>query len=469
MVALGLAIGIGLVMIVSATSAGVKTAQSQVLHSLYGVGTDITVTKTASPGTGGKLHFGGFGSSSSSQSSTGRKIARDSLRTTPGEGTLPSSDVTKVAKLTDVSAASGGLVLTDTAFTGTIPSSSSTAGKTPANGSTGTGGPSFNISSVTVEGIEITSSGVGPLESSEVTKGAFFSSTEKDSDVAIVSSSYAKSDKLRLGSTLTVGSAHVKVIGIADVTSGSDVYLPLATAQKLSGDTDKVTDIYVSAKSASVVGSLASEVKTAVPKSTVATAASLAKEVTGSISSASNLATRLGKWLSIAALAVAFLLAGLLMASAVARRTRELGTLKAIGWRTRRLVRQVLGEGLVVGIAGGLVGILLGVAGSEVVSAVAPSLTATVGAPSTTGGGFAGAPVAGNGGRGRPFSTTGAASGHHGLTAVHTVLVHLSAPIQGGTLGIALALAVAGGLVAGGFGAWRAARLQPAAALRKVD
>ncbi len=467
MVALGLAIGIGLVMIVSATSAGVKTAQAQVLHSLYGVGTDVTVTKTATPGTFGKLHFGGFGSSSS-HGFTGRKIARDSLRTTPGQGTLPSSDVTKVARLSDVAAASGGLVLTDTTFTGTIPSSSSTAGRAPAAGSPGTGGPSFNISSVTVEGIEITSSGVGPLESSEVTKGTFFSSTEKTADVAVVSSSYAKSDKLHLGSTLTVGSSHVKVIGIADVSSGSDVYLPLATAQKLSGETDKVTDIYVSAKSASVVASLASEVEATVPKSTVATAATLAKEVTGSISSASNLATHLGKWLSIAALAVAFLLAGLLMVSAVTRRTRELGTLKAIGWRTKRLVRQVMGEGLVVGIAGGLIGILLGVVGSEVVTAAAPSLTATVGGPAA-GGGFAGAPVAGNGSRDGPFFPRGAASGRHGFTTAHTVLVHLSAPIQGGTLGIAVALAVAGGLVAGGFGAWRAARLQPAAALRKVD
>ena len=57
--AIGLALGVGLVITVTAAASGVKTAQSQVLHSLYGVGTDITVTKTATPGSGGPFRFGG--------------------------------------------------------------------------------------------------------------------------------------------------------------------------------------------------------------------------------------------------------------------------------------------------------------------------------------------------------------------------------------------------------------------------
>ena len=52
-ISIGFALGIGLVITVTAASAGVSQAQSQVLHALYGVGTDITVSKTASAGTGG--------------------------------------------------------------------------------------------------------------------------------------------------------------------------------------------------------------------------------------------------------------------------------------------------------------------------------------------------------------------------------------------------------------------------------
>jgi ABC-type antimicrobial peptide transport system permease subunit len=49
------------------------------------------------------------------------------------------------------------------------------------------------------------------------------------------------------------------------------------------------------------------------------------------------------------------------------------------------------------------------------------------------------------------------------------VTVYLHAPISVSLLAVAIALAVAGGLIAGGLGGWRAARLSPADALRRVD
>ena len=47
LIALGLGLGVGLVITVIAASAGVSDAQSTVLHSLYGIGTDLTITKPA--------------------------------------------------------------------------------------------------------------------------------------------------------------------------------------------------------------------------------------------------------------------------------------------------------------------------------------------------------------------------------------------------------------------------------------
>ena len=87
----------------------------------------------------------------------------------------------------------------------------------------------------------------------------------------------------------------------------------------------------------------------AVPRATVTTSPDLANEVTGSLSSASSLANDLGKWLAIAVLIAAFLLASLLTMAAVSRRLREFGTLKAIGWRSRRIVSQVMGESIALG------------------------------------------------------------------------------------------------------------------------
>src|SRR5215472_18596464 len=60
LIALGLALGVGLVITVTAASAGVRNAQTDVLHSLYGVGTDITVTQAPAAGAGrpGGFAFG---------------------------------------------------------------------------------------------------------------------------------------------------------------------------------------------------------------------------------------------------------------------------------------------------------------------------------------------------------------------------------------------------------------------------
>jgi len=46
-VASGLALGIALVIVVSSVSSGMEKAQGKVLQSLYGLGTDMTVTKAA--------------------------------------------------------------------------------------------------------------------------------------------------------------------------------------------------------------------------------------------------------------------------------------------------------------------------------------------------------------------------------------------------------------------------------------
>ncbi len=46
-VAAGLAIAIALVIVVNSLAAGVRDAQAQALESVYGVGTDLTVTGAA--------------------------------------------------------------------------------------------------------------------------------------------------------------------------------------------------------------------------------------------------------------------------------------------------------------------------------------------------------------------------------------------------------------------------------------
>jgi ABC-type antimicrobial peptide transport system permease subunit len=269
-----------------------------------------------------------------------------------------------------------------------------------------------------------------------------------------------------------VAGKNFKVVGIVSEPAGaspSDVYIPLAAAQSLTTPSmsGKVNSIYVAATSAADITTVSKEISKALPSASVTTSSNLASEVTGSLASTSSLANNLGKWLAIAVLIAAFLLASLLTMGAVSRRVREFGTLKALGWRSRRVIGQVMGEAIVMGIAGGIAGVGLGYLGATLVARLSPALSASVGQTtgSATPGGaraFGGGGGGLGGGGGGGFRRTTASTGH-------TVLVHLTAPVTIDAIVAAVLLAVAGGLIAGIFGGWRAARLRPAAALARVE
>jgi ABC-type antimicrobial peptide transport system permease subunit len=232
---------------------------------------------------------------------------------------------------------------------------------------------------------------------------------------------------------------------------------------------DKVTTVYVAANSAANISTVSKEISGLLPKATVTTSSSLASEVTGSLSSASSLANKLGRWLAVAVLIAAFLLGGLLTMSAVSRRVREFGTLKALGWRTRRVVGQVMGEALAVGVIGGIAGVALGFAGARLVSALTSPLSATTSLNNNAPGGAGSFGPPGGGGFGGGGRRPGGGFGRLAAAAgSHTVKVPLDTTVTLGVVLLAVLLAVAGGLIAGSFGGWRAARLRPAAALAQV-
>jgi putative ABC transport system permease protein len=480
-IALGLALGIGLVITVTAASAGVKNAQGTVLHSLYGVGTDITVTKAPAAGATGGFGFAAGGRvGTTTRPAAGTKIHDDSL-VGAGLGTISTTNVSSVSSLKNVAAAAGGLTLTDRVVTGTVPAVNTSGGSGGFGGGGGGGGgggsfrSSFNVTSFTVDGVDLAKGELGPLSSAKLSSGRTFTSSDANSNVAVVNSNYATSNKLTTGSTITIANTSFKVIGVVSVPASdnsSDTFIPLARAQTLASMKNEVNTVYVAANSASNITGVSTEISKLLPSATVTNSSDLASEVTGSLASASSLANNLGKWLAIAVLIAAFLLASLLTMSAVSRRVREFGTLKALGWRSKRIVGQVMGEAITIGIIGGAVGVGIGFAGAALISKLARPLSASVG--QTTGSATpGGARTFGGGGGGFGGGTggTGRGGGAFGrlASAGHTVAVHLTATVTLDAVVLAVVLALAGGLIAGMFGGWRAARLRPAEALSRVE
>ena len=459
-IALGLALGVGLVVTVTAASDGVRQAQSAVLRSLYGVGTDLTVTgpapSPAGPPAGGgppahgtSLQVGPNGAEFCQNGKCHNAAGQTIDNLVPPYLPVKDSSVAAIGKLKYVAAAAGGLTLSDNKIT------------IPKN--LGQPGGSFPLpTQLSLDGVDLAHPDLGPLSSATVSSGRSFTRADADAAVAVVDSDYAISNKLKTGSVITVDKVKFTIIGLVrqpQAASPPDVYLPLARAQALSsaltGLRGKVNTIYVTAASSADIAAVSREIGNLYPKYTVTTASSLAAEVTSSASSAARLAGDLGRWLAIGALAAAFAFASLLTMASVTRRVSEFGTLKALGWRSRRLIAQVLGESAVTGLAGAAAGTGLGFAGAAIISAVAPTLSARI--PDSTGTIF----------RQVTAGPGGVVRGSGGPQA-HSVVVPLSAAVSGSAVGTAILLALLGALLAGAFASWRIARLRPATALTRV-
>jgi putative ABC transport system permease protein len=467
--ALGLAVGIALVIAVSSLTAGLNNAQASVLKPLTGVGTDMSVTRPIQVSSSSKnfqnltpaertqlRKEAGPGQVGFGNLKAGQKFTRASFQST--ELTFASSKIAAVAKQADVASAVGGLTLNLTNVSGTVPKQTSTSTqRAPGSGTSSSGfnGPrSIDFASISISGVDPASTTLGAITSDELTTGTWFTSTTKRQ--AILNVSYATQKSKQVGDTIKLDGKTYTVVGIVKSPVGgssSDVYVDLAQLQKLAGDTGQINTLYVRATSASAVSAVSKEITKTISGASVTTAQSLAAQMTGTLSTAKSLTSKLGFVLELVALLSSILVASLLTLTSVSKRFRELGTLKALGWPQRAIVRQIAGESLFQGLLGGIAGVLLGLGAAALITAFGPTLKATFD-PATQstgvpGGGFPGARQAVS----NAVSTT----------------VKLAAHVSPTLIAAAVALAVVAGLASGAVGALRAARLRPADALRHID
>ena len=476
-VAAGLAIAIALVIVVNSLAAGVRDAQAQALESVYGVGTDLTVSGAmAEPGAGGGPQFE-FDESDGQTTDGTTSLSQSRLMTDRMRGTLDASTLETITGIDGVAAASAALALTNTTFSGELPEPGTApeAGAAPDagtgdadSGDTGQpqrsfGGGNFDVNAFSVLGIDPAATAVGPLSAVTLSDGRGLDADDTGENVAVLDATYASSNDLAVGDTIDVGGTDMEVVGIVTSTSSeadtaANVYIPLDVAQSIAGVEDVVSTVYVQADTAETIAAVQSDIEAALPDATVSSQSDLASTVSGSLASASTLITNLGTWLSILVLAVALGLAVLFTISGVSRRTREFGTLKAIGWSNGRVVGQVAGESVAQGLLGGAAGLALGLIGIWVINIASPTIST---APSANVAGPGGDTVTGGPGGGGP--------GFGGLLQQSGATdVVLSAPLTLWVIVAAIAISIAGGLIAAAFGGWRAARLSPAEALRSV-
>jgi putative ABC transport system permease protein len=471
--ALGLGVGVGLVVTVSALSNGLDEAQRKVLAPLTGVGTDMSVTRPLKTSgdefsaSGGPPNLspkeqeqlqkenGGGRLGLQAVAKPGHSFSTDRFVTTT-QLSFSESEAARIAKLDGAADAAPALTVTAVHLSGRVPKNPPSGGprffSAGPGGGAGTPAPrAVNFTPKTVTGIDESKPTLGLITPGQITSGRYLSTSGSKYE-AVLNVAYARRNNLEVGSKLKLAGKTLTVVGLAAPPMGgqaSDIYMKLSTLQPMADRKGRANVVLVRAKDSGSVGKLEDEIKASFDGASVTTSKDLADRVGGSLVDAKNLSGKLGTALEIVGLVAAFLIASLLTLSSVAKRTRELGTLKALGWRQRLVVRQVTGESLAQGAIGGLIGAALGIAGGAVIGAIGPTLHATVAAAAQ--------------GQG-PFALFG-----QGQVTSGSTTVKLDAPVDLGLVLLAIALALLGGLLAGSLGGLRAARLRPADALRSVE
>jgi hypothetical protein len=314
--------------------------------------------------------------------------------------------------------------------------------------------PQTDIATTTysVIGVDTTTRLPGPLSPGQITAGRFFATSPGVAAAeAVLGQAYSDHHHLSVGSQATFNGQSFAVVGIARPIIGvpaADVYLSLPALQGVAKQAGNVNMVFIRLADGADLDAAIRRIESANPDMQVVSNRDLAKKIAGSLSESVALSAQGSQALTIIVLCVTVLLVGLMSWGGIHNRTRELGTLRAIGWSRWLLVRQILGESFVLSVAGAIAGLGLGLGAAGVLQAWLPPLTASISSDATRAGGLGLSnlmPVIGQ-------------------TASERIIVSPDLSL----ILIALVLAVGAGMIAGSAGSMLAARLQPGQAVQRL-
>jgi putative ABC transport system permease protein len=247
------------------------------------------------------------------------------------------------------------------------------------------------------------------VRSRELSTGRFFTAAEaaQGAAVAVIGADTASElfgRQSPVGQQVSVNGTRVTVVGVLTASGASSsgsteddqAVVPAGTASRLTGSTtDTVSTIYVEAASAERLSAAYQEVQALLAtRHGVTTAdADFSISTQDSLVETANETNRTFTVLLGGVAAISLLVGGIgvmnIMLVSVTERVREIGLRKALGAAPNVIRRQFLVEASLLGLTGGLVGVVVGIVGAQVLphfidQAVAVSALATVAALATS-------------------------------------------------------------------------------------
>ncbi len=179
----------------------------------------------------------------------------------------------------------------------------------------------------------------------------------------------ADSLDLRPGGTITIDRTVFRVSGIyrsGSLLENAGAYAPLPAVQELARKPDVVTVVYATVKPGASVRDVAMRIEESSPQLTaIVELGDITKVDQGlRVLDAGNLA------ISLLAIVIGAIGVMNTMIMSVFERTREIGILRAVGWRGRRIMRLIVGESLVLCAIAAALGMGLGVAATRAVTLI---------------------------------------------------------------------------------------------------
>ncbi len=228
------------------------------------------------------------------------------------------------------------------------------------------------------------------IRSYNVEEGAFFTSqdVETRARVAVLGKTVAENlfnGGTPIGQTIRINNAPFRVVGVLEAkgeSSGGNqddtVIIPLKTAQERLMGITYVQNINVQATGTDVIYQAQEDITTLLrARHKLATTTPddfTVRNMVAIMATADETTSMITALLAVVA-ALSLLVGGIgimnIMLVSVTERTREIGIRKALGARYHNILLQFLIEAIVISVAGGLLGIALGIGASYVISSIA--------------------------------------------------------------------------------------------------
>lgn len=228
------------------------------------------------------------------------------------------------------------------------------------------------------------------IRSYNVEEGAFFTNqdVETRARVAVLGKTVAENlfnGGMPIGQTIRINNAPFRVVGVLEAkgeSSGGNqddtVIIPLKTAQERLMGITYVQNINVQATGTDVIYQAQDDITTLLrARHKLATTTPddfTVRNMVAIMATADETTSMITALLAVVA-GLSLLVGGIgimnIMLVSVTERTREIGIRKALGARYHNILLQFLIEAIVISVAGGLLGIALGIGASYVISSIA--------------------------------------------------------------------------------------------------